>query len=79
VKLHSGDVFNVQITYDGTTLTMTITDANTPADTFTASWAVNLPSTVGANTAYAGFTGGTGGETSAQDILNWTFASGAPQ
>jgi hypothetical protein len=79
VKLHSGDVFNVQITYDGTTLTMTITDANTPADTFTTSWAVNIPGTVGANTAYVGFTGGSGGETAIQDISDWTFTSGAPQ
>src|SRR5580704_4500715 len=78
VNLHSGDVFNVHITYSGTTLTMTITDATTPADTFTTSWTVNIPSTVGANTAYAGFTGGTGGMTATQDILSWTFTSGAP-
>jgi hypothetical protein len=79
VNLHSGDVFNVQITYDGTTLSMTITDANTPADTFTTSWAVNILGKVGANTAYVGFTGGTGGMTATQDILNWTFTSGAPR
>jgi len=78
VNLHSGDVFNIHITYSGTTLTMTITDATTPADTFTTSWTVNIPSTVGANTAYAGFTGGTGGMTATQDILSWTFTSGAP-
>jgi hypothetical protein len=78
VNLHSGDVFNVHITYSGTTLTMTITDATMPADTFTTSWTVNIPSTVGANTAYAGFTGGTGGQTATQDILTWTFTSGAP-
>ena len=78
VNLHSGDVFNVHITYSGTTLTMTITDATIPANTFTTSWTVNIPSTVGANTAYAGFTGGTGGQTATQDILSWTFTSGAP-
>ena len=78
VNLHSGDVFNVHIIYNGTTLTLTITDAAVPADTFTTSWTVNIPSTVGANTAYAGFTGGTGGATAIQDILNWTFTSGAP-
>jgi hypothetical protein len=77
VNLHSGDVFNVHITYDGTTLTMTITDASTPADTFTTSWAVNIPGTVGSSTAFAGFTGGTGGETATQDLLTWTFTSGA--
>jgi hypothetical protein len=78
VNLHSGDVFNVHIIYNGTSLTLTITDAAVPADTFTTSWTVNIPSTVGGNTAYAGFTGGTGGATAIQDILNWTFTSGAP-
>ena len=76
VNLHSGDVFNVQISYNGTTLTMTLTDATIPADTFTTSWTVNIPSIVGANTAYAGFSGGTGGLTATQDILTWTFTSG---
>jgi hypothetical protein len=78
VNLHSGDIFQVQMTYDGTTLTMTITDTTTPADTFTTSWTVNIPSTVGGNTAYAGFTAGTGGLTAQQEIINWTYAPGAP-
>lgn len=77
VNLHSGDVFNVHITYDGTTLTMTITDASVPADTFTTSWPINIASTVGANTAFAGFTGGTGGSTATQEILSWTYTPGA--
>jgi hypothetical protein len=77
VNLHSGDVFNVHITYDGTTLTMTITDASVPADKFTTSWAVNIPGTVGSNTAFAGFTAGTGGATATQEILTWTFTSGS--
>jgi hypothetical protein len=76
VNLHSGDVFNVHITYSGTTLTMTITDATTPADTFTTSWAVNIPGAVGANAAFVGFTAGSGGQTATQDILTWTFTSG---
>lgn len=78
VNLHSGDVFNVHIAYDGTTLTMTITDATTPSDTFTTSWTLNIPNVVGATTAYAGFTGGTGGLSATQDILTWTFTSGPP-
>lgn len=78
VNLHSGDIFNVHMTYDGTTLSMTITDANVPADTFTTSWTVNIPSIVGGNTAWAGFTGGTGGQTATQDIATWQFTSGAP-
>ena len=38
VNLHSTDVFNVQMSYDGTNLTMSITDATTNA-TFTHTWA----------------------------------------
>jgi hypothetical protein len=72
LDLHTGDVFNVQMTYDGTNLTMTITDAATNA-TFTRAWPINIPATVGGNTAYAGFTGGTGGYTAIQEIINWTM------
>jgi hypothetical protein len=57
---------------------MTITDVTVPTNTFTTSWAVNIPGTVGATTAYAGFGGGTGGATATQEILGWTFTSGAP-
>jgi hypothetical protein len=74
VDLHSGDVFRVHMTYDGTNLTMTITDASTAA-TFTQTWPVNIPSTVGASTAFAGFTGATGGYTANQSILSWTMSS----
>ena len=73
VNLHSGDVFNVRMTYNGSTLTMTITDASNTADTFTTSWTVNIPGIVGSTTAYVGFTGGTGGATATQDVLTWTF------
>ncbi len=78
VNLHSGDPFKVHIAYDGTTLTMTITDVNVAADTFTTSWPVKIPTIVGANTAYAGFTGGTGGQTATQEVLTWTYTAGAP-
>jgi hypothetical protein len=75
VNLHSGDTFQVHMTYDGTTLTMTITDTVVTTDTYTISWPVNIPSTVGANTAFVGFTGGTGGQTATQEILTWTFTN----
>ena len=73
VNLHSGDVFNVQMSYNGTTLTMSITDASNPADTFSTSWTINIPTTVGGNAALVGFTGGTGGLTAIQEILTWTY------
>jgi hypothetical protein len=74
VDLHSGDTFHVHMTYDGTNLAMTITDTVTSA-AFSHSWPINIPSTIGSNTAYAGFTGATGGYTSNQNILSWTMSS----
>ena len=77
VNLHGGDIFNVHVTYNGTTLTWMITDTTT-AKMFTTSAAVNIPNLVGGNTAFAGFTGGTGGATATQEIITWTFTSGSP-
>ena len=74
INLHSGDVFAVHMSYNGTTLTMTITDLSTQ-QSYTPTFTVNIPSYVGGSTALIGFTGGTGGETSTQQILSWTFAS----
>src|SRR5580704_7534637 len=75
VSLLSGDVFNVHTTYDGTTLIMTSTDATNSAQPFTASWPINIPTTIGSNSAYVGFTGGTGGLTAIQEILDWTYVA----
>lgn len=77
VNLHSGDVMSLHMTYDGTTLTWTITDTKT-AKSFTKSITIDIPSSTG-NTAYVGFTGGSGGLTAIQDVLTWTYApSGSP-
>jgi hypothetical protein len=78
IDLHSGDTMAVHITYDGTTLTMIITD-DVVNKTFTQSWPVNIPAIIGGNLAYAGFTGGTGGETASQKIGSWTWVSYPPQ
>ena len=72
VNLHSGDILHAHITYNGTTLTLTLTDTVTNAS-FTTSTAINIPSTVGGNTAYAGFTAGDWSQTATQEILNWTY------
>ncbi len=77
VNLHSGDVFHVHVTYDGTTLTVLITDTVTGANAI-QSYPVNLPSVLGATTAYAGFTSGTGTTPAPQNILSWTYSPGAP-
>jgi LysM repeat protein len=74
INLHSGDTMAVQMVYNGTTLTMTLTDTVTNA-TVTEVFTVNIPSAVGGNTAYVGFTGSTGGATATQNVLSWTYAS----
>ncbi len=73
INLLSGDTFSVHMVYNSTTLTMTITDGVTNVS-YTTSWTINIPQTIGSNTAYVGFTGGTGGLTSSQKIETWTFA-----
>jgi hypothetical protein len=75
VSLQSGDIFAVHISYDGTTLTMTITDTVDNSKAFTTSWPIDIPTTIGGNNAYVGFTAGTGHYTLVQDILNWTYVS----
>ncbi len=67
-----------QLVYNGTTLTLSLTDTVTN-NTFSQAFTVNIPSTVGGNTAYVGFTGGTGGSTAIQNITTWTFTSGTTQ
>ena len=78
IDLHSNDTMSVDLAYDGTTLSMLINDpvAN---KTFSTSWAIDIPRTVGGPTAYVGFTGGTGGETSSQKIGTWALVSSSGQ
>jgi Legume lectin domain len=78
VDLHSGDVFAVHMTYDGSTLAMTITDTTNPTQTFTTSWPIDIVGTVGGSSAYAGFTGATGGSVATQQILTWSYSTGKP-
>src|SRR5207244_9503621 len=70
LNLHSGHVFSVSLTYDGTTLTESIADLTTSISA-SFNYPINIPTTIGSNTAYVGFTGCTGGLTSTQDILSW--------
>jgi fibronectin type 3 domain-containing protein len=49
---------------------------NGVVQTDTKSFAVNLPSLVGGDYAYVGFTGATGGANSTQEITSWTFDQG---
>ncbi len=74
IELGSGDSIQAQVTYDGATLTLNLLDLVTN-DKFTMSQAINIPQIVGGNTAYVGFTGGTGGLTSSQKLLTWAYST----
>jgi hypothetical protein len=73
INLHSGDVMHAHLVYDGTNLTMTLTDTVTNG-TVTEVFPVNIPSMVGGSTAYVGFTGATGGLTATQNVLSWSYS-----
>ncbi|HEX4385096.1 MAG TPA: hypothetical protein VH083_19190, partial [Myxococcales bacterium] len=72
VDLHSGHVLAAHLVYAGTTLSMTLTDPSTGA-TFSKSFTIDIPGTVGATSAFVGFSGGTGGLTATQEIVTWSF------
>jgi hypothetical protein len=76
VELDSGDVIHAHITYDGTTLFWSLVDKTNPAHYAAAhQTGINIPHTIGSNTAYTGFTAGTGGKSAIQNILDWTFTN----
>jgi hypothetical protein len=72
IDMNNQDPKRVDLSYDGTTLTETITDLFTNAS-FSTSYQVDIRSMVGSDTAFVGFGGGTGGLTAIQDILTWTY------
>jgi VCBS repeat-containing protein len=75
VQFWNGDKTHVDLSYNGSTLTETLTDTVTHS-TFTANYAANLASVLGGSSAYVGFSGGTGGATSIQQISNFNFVDG---
>jgi hypothetical protein len=76
LNLHGPDMLHAHITYDGMTLSLVLTDTVTGAS-YTASTPINIPTVVGASTAYVGFTASVHGSGATQTILNWTYLQGA--
>jgi len=74
VSLHSGHPLIVSLSYNGTTLSMTVTDTVTHAS-YSKSWAIDIPATVGGNTAYIGFTASTGYAVAVQTVSAWTYST----
>jgi hypothetical protein len=73
IDLDNGHVFNVGMSYNGTTLTVTITDPTLQVSA-THAYTIDIPTIVGSSSAFVGFTASSLGKTSAiQDIQSWTF------
>jgi len=79
VLLNSMDQIMVAISYNGSVLFESLTDlAN--SNTFSTSYTgVDLPTIVGGNTAFIGFSGGTGGGAAAQTISDFSFVNPVPE
>ena len=70
------DTFKATLSYSGTTLSETITDMTTGAS-FSRNYVnVDLPASVGGDTAFVGFGAGTDGRQATQAITSWTYSSG---
>ena len=74
LNLRSGHQFQADMTYNGTTLAVTLTDMTTNASN-TQNYSIDIPGTIGSQFAYAGFTAGTGGAPSIAEILDWTYSA----
>ena len=76
IDLHAGRILDVHIVYDGTILTLRVTDkATVPVSTFTAVFPIDIPAHVGDVTGYVGFTASTGARTESHQIINWTYSN----
>ena len=77
VDLHSGDLFEATMTYDGTKLDVVLSDLDT-GQNVDLNYTVSIPTFVGSSEAYVGFTGGTSDFATTADILTWKYISTPP-
>jgi hypothetical protein len=73
VDFSNGDLIGVSVHYDGGTLTVTLNDTNQSTSYTTNMNVGSLAEIVGGDTAYVGFTGGTGGSAANQAVSNFQF------
>jgi hypothetical protein len=76
IDLHSGHIMKATVSYDGTTLSVFVSDSTNRSLQFTDTLAVDIPSLVGGNTATVGFTAATGLFDSDQEIFSWSYSGG---
>ncbi|MGH9582466.1 MAG: L-type lectin-domain containing protein [Bryobacteraceae bacterium] len=76
--MSNGDLWTVNMSYNGSMLNVTLDDP-TESSSFTAlnNYGIDVASYLGTNSAYVGFTSGTGSGFENHDIVDWTFANTA--
>lgn len=70
-RLNDGNVWWAWVDYDGTTLSLRVSQTPARPPNATLSYAVNLVGVLGTTQAYVGFTSGTGAAFGDHDILSW--------
>jgi Glycosyl hydrolases family 39 len=73
IDLNSGHEFSATITYNGSTLTESLTDTATNANYTHTYTGVNIPAAITGNTAFIGFGGGTGAAQDDVYLDTWTY------
>ena len=76
INLNSGHLFRATLTYNGSTLTESLTDTVTGAN-YTHEYEANIPAAITGNTAFIGFGGGTGAAVDDVYIHSWTYSAGS--
>lgn len=74
--MSNGHIWTADIAYDGTNLTASLQDGANAVQNL-INTAINIPTLLGTNNVFVGFTAGTGAGFENQDILNWQFANTA--
>ncbi len=77
INMQSGHLMKATLTYNGTVLMESVTDATTGA-TYRNSYSVDIPSLVGGDTALVGFGGSSGAASVTQKIQNWSYTVEQP-
>ena len=72
LNIASGDLIDVTVQYANGNLQLTLQDS-TAGTSFTTNLVIDLPSVLGADTAYVGFTGGSGATVATQQVSNFAY------
>lgn len=71
----NGHVWTAKLDYVNGLLSVSVEDGDATPDLVIDDYAIDIPTLIGTNTPYIGFTGGTGGDTATQKVLGVQLAS----